>query len=636
MASAFPGPSYKTTLKMISLPKISMMLPLLCISLSTAAQTDYFSDIPCYKKALLDFYSLYEPFPEHRPMLRKKPNGWYVSYLDINDKETTVLYRKKGGKQYEALPFRKRALTLDMEAIKELVEFKEKIDDQFNFDRCAFYGYDQWSWDVIQTYGKKNDLSEREMESLARAQAHYANGFLPYFQYTHIANPGSPFRKELATGKTLSSIRLDSFLFYEDQCLDMYRKLARKNPDYSTLVGNVYCKLNNEHMDIYLKLLYIHETTKANAYLAKCTYPKNILATAYNYLNGLPEHAILISHGDNDTYPLWYLQATKNFRTDVAVLNNSLLGVSPFLQLVSDSLRKFQHILIDTNLFHLHKRYMSCDEKMMRPGDEFHVSDMLRHAELSSDSILLFKSGRYFVDCSGTNVLVYKDQYHTYLEDLVLYDIIDRNMALRPIFFTGSYAIPNGFMNRKMQTGRCYQIGCDLRQEQVDGSSIMQFFRNGYHAYTADTSYNIALDKTLNINYYYYLQMLNNAMLAVYARDSTDRGSLNELYGMAKNIWPDAWHYEEALYELAATLYKTGMLAEARELRMYIEQEVERKLQVSISEDEAWHYGDGERIFYFDYYLQSLMYVLEDAAYMEDRQALEVLLKKVKGHSQRG
>ncbi len=52
----------------------------------------------------------------------------------------------------------------------------------------------------------------------------------------------------------------------------------------------------------------------------------------YNVLMSVEKNAILITNGDNDTYPIWVLQNVKNIRKDVTVLNISMSPMESYFK----------------------------------------------------------------------------------------------------------------------------------------------------------------------------------------------------------------------------------------------------------------------------------------------------------------
>ncbi len=91
----------------------------------------------------------------------------------------------------------------------------------------------------------------------------------------------------------------------------------------SHLVTYYAIKGNNERMTIYNKL-----------WMESGEISSGILNWNYNALIGLDKDAILLTYGDNDTYPSWMLQQVQDVRTDVKVVNIHLLRDREYLDQV--------------------------------------------------------------------------------------------------------------------------------------------------------------------------------------------------------------------------------------------------------------------------------------------------------------
>ncbi len=292
---------------------------------------DNFTNYPKYEivvKTFFENYNLSSDFTDDQLKFEKRKNGWYICLYDIYNSNTKLkedLFWNKGVKQFIRVPYEKAASKNENTAL--LDKFQDNWS-KMNYDICPYFGYPAWDEDVIADFGKLNDLSDTNLYALGRAYSSYANNLLN-------DNSGLSNKKERfnlpETKNSLNPEQLEKYRTYRHLAIDKFKLLNNHNPSFNTIVGSILIKASNEHLTSFLDLCIYQNEEEAKKELKANLYNTFHIASAKNYLNSCDSNAILFTAGDNDTYPLLYVQAQYGIRTDVLVVNTSLLQTSRYI-----------------------------------------------------------------------------------------------------------------------------------------------------------------------------------------------------------------------------------------------------------------------------------------------------------------
>jgi len=175
---------------------------------------------------------------------------------------------------------------------------------------------------------------------------------------------------------------------------------------------------------------------------------------AGNYLNSCDKNAILFTQGDNDTYPLWYAQEVENVRTDIRIVNLSLLGVDWYINALRRAVNEAAPVpmtLTEEDVQADNNVYLEFDEKSKFKEQRIDINRFIAFIRESPNPYVPTRQisipvDRQKVIDNGTvtaeeapyvvpQLTVNLNKQSLYKNDLMTLDIIGANNWERPIYF---------------------------------------------------------------------------------------------------------------------------------------------------------------------------------------------------------
>jgi hypothetical protein len=226
---------------------------------------------------------------------------------------------------------------------------------------------------------------------------------------------------------------------------------------------------------------------------------------AKNYLESCAPNAILFTFGDNDTYPLWYVQEVEKVRPDIRIINTSLLGIDWYINQLRYKINKSDSmdvIWTPQQIMGQNRQYLQYAAAPNIPQESYYdLYDVMKNVLGQGDNVSTFPVKKFKVPVDSALVrknrtvnaddvvpgdMLFEVPGNDLTRDqLIILNIIASNGWKRPIYFTSPYN-ELGFQHYLRKDGITYRLVPVSPDAGINAdwmyNNLMTKFTNGHAA----------------------------------------------------------------------------------------------------------------------------------------------------------
>ncbi len=345
------------------------------------------------------------------------------------------------------------------------------------------------------------------------------------------------------------------------------------------------------------------------------------VAMAKAYLDSCEPNAILFTIGDNDTFPMWYLQEIEGYRTDVRIVNTSLLATDWYIDEMK--IKAYKSDALPISFTHDQyvgdkRNYCLFDERTTDTLDlgltlDFLKDDRSKREMKNGQFVHFYPSEHLKIKVDKQNIIknkVVSPKYYDsivpqinlklkggaiYKNRILMLDIFNENNWKRPIYFSpGSFGADDYiWMKEYLQLdGMVYKL-VPIRTKLKEGNS----YDMGY--IDTDKTYNIINkwtwgnagsdkiyhDPETRKNALSYRNNLSRLMTALIEEKKFDKAEKVIQIAM-KNMPIEYFEYYTTVNPFAEGYYKMGKKEEARKILNQLIKKQQEKITFFNSQSE--------------------------------------------------